>query len=168
MRMLVLARHFAAALSLLTLASHAALGQSDELLEAYDRFEAFQRQGRVEEAMVHGKKALKLSLDELGFNNWDTALLIANLAYLEATQGNFDEAMTQYEIVLKIFERVVGTEHPNVAWALGQIAWLRQVEGNYTAAESLLRRALAIMEKTQELDPLEMSRTLRNTRHFFG
>ena len=92
MRMLVLARRLAAALGLLILASHTALGQSPELLEAHNQAQALAQQGRYADAIPYAENAYELGLVEFGPDHKSAATLIDLLAQLHRDLGDYPKA----------------------------------------------------------------------------
>ena len=56
----------------------------------------------------------------------------------------------------------MGENHPNLAFGLNNLALLHYDRGTYVKAEELLRRALAIEEKTYGADHPELISTLEN------
>ena len=57
-------------------------GQSSELMEAFNSYNALYQQGRYSDAEPHAKEALRLGTDEFGPNDPVTADLLNNLAEL--------------------------------------------------------------------------------------
>ena len=121
-----------------------ASGQSSELMEAYNSYDALYQQGRYSEAEPYAKEALRLGTEEFGPNDPSTAALLNYLALLYQAQGRYAEAAPLYQRALAIREKALGPEHPDVAQSLNNLAALYQAEGHYAEAEPLQKRALAI------------------------
>ena len=69
-----------------------AWGQSDELMEAYNRQNELREQGRYAEAIPFAEKALELGEDEFGPERSVTAATLNHLADLHYAQGRNAEA----------------------------------------------------------------------------
>ncbi len=136
-----------AGLMWLVLWPDAARGQSPELQEAYDSFEALYAKDYYDEALPFAKKALRLGRQEFGLDHPTTATLLDNLAALYEAQGAYAEAEPLYQRALVIWEKTLGPDHPEVAASLNNLAKLYQAQGAYAEAEPLHKRALAIREK---------------------
>ena len=90
----------------------------------------------------------------------DPAIAARNLARLAASQekrGNRDAALALYRRALEK-ELAAGANHSRVAVRLTDVAWLVEPK----EAEALLRRALAIQEKTLGAEDPETATTLGN------
>jgi tetratricopeptide (TPR) repeat protein len=62
--------------------------------------------------------------------------------------GKFSEVIPLAERSLAIYEKARGPDHPDVAATLNTLGAIYEGQGRYADAEALLRRALAICEKT--------------------
>ncbi len=101
-----------------------ASGQSSELMEAYNSYNALYQQGRYSEAEPYAKDALRLGTEEFGPNDPTTATLLNNLAGLYEAQGHYAEAEPLFQRALAIWEKALGPEHPDVATSLNNLAAL--------------------------------------------
>ncbi len=101
-------------------------GQSPELQEANDSFEALYAKDYYEEARPFAKKALRLGSQEFGLDHPTTATLLDNLAALYEAQGAYAEAEPLYQRALVIWEKTLGPDHPEVAASLNNLAKLYQ------------------------------------------
>jgi tetratricopeptide (TPR) repeat protein len=79
-----------------------AWGQSDELMEAYNRQNELREQGRYAEAIPFAERALELGEDEFGPEHEVTAALLNHLAALYYAQGRYAEAEPLYKRSLAI------------------------------------------------------------------
>ena len=128
-----------------------ASGQSSELMEAYNNYNALYQQGRYSEAEPYAKEALRLGTEELGPNDPTTAALLDNLALLYEAQGRYAEAEPLYRRSLAIREKALGPEHPDVAGSLENYAALLRRTARADEAERMEARAKAIRAAFQEL-----------------
>ncbi len=124
-----------------------ASGQSSELMEAYNSYNALYQQGRYSEAEPYAKEALRLGTEEFGPNDPTTATLLNSLAALYRDQGRYGEAEPLNKQSLAILEKALGPEHPHVAINLNNLALLYKFQGHYAKAEPLYQRSLAIRER---------------------
>ena len=58
-------------------------------MEAYNRYNTLDQQGRYSEAEPYAKEALRLRTEEFGPNDPTTATLLNNLALLYEAQGHY-------------------------------------------------------------------------------
>ncbi len=99
-----------------------ALAQSAALMEAFNRYNALNAQGRYAEAEPFARKALELGQREFGPDHPTTGTMLNNLASLFQTQGRYAEAEPLLKRTLEIFENTLGPDHPDVARILNNIA----------------------------------------------
>ncbi len=99
-----------------------ASGQSSELMEAYNSYNALFQQGRYSEAEPYAKEALRLGTEEFGPNDPSTAALLNDLAEIYRALGKYGEAEPLYKRALPIVENALGSEHPRVATSLINLA----------------------------------------------
>ncbi len=109
-------------IAVLSLWPASAVGQSAEVMDAYNRYRELYTQGRYEQAIPFAEKALKLGERELGPKDRDTAPLLNDLALLYKIQGRYGEAEPLYRRALAIDEKTLGPEHPKVATTLSNLA----------------------------------------------
>ncbi len=79
-----------------------ASGQSSELMEAYNSYNALYQQGRYSEAEPYAKEALRLGTEEFGPNDPTTAVFLNDLAELYRAQGHYAEAEPLHKLALAI------------------------------------------------------------------
>jgi CHAT domain-containing protein/Tfp pilus assembly protein PilF len=123
------------------------LGQSPELMDAYNQFKEKYAQDRYDEALPFAEEALRLGGQEFGPTNSELAILLNNVAELLRIQGRYGEAEPLNKRALVILEESYGSEHSNVAMSLANLARLYTDLGRYAEAEPLYKRALEIREK---------------------
>ena len=126
-------------------------GESSELTEAYNSYNALYQQGRYSEAVPYAKEALRLGTEEFGPNDPTTAALLDKLAGLYEAQGRYAEAEPLYQRSLAIYEKALGPEHPDVAESLENYAALLRQTARADEAESMETRAKAIRAASREL-----------------
>jgi tetratricopeptide (TPR) repeat protein len=90
-----------------------------------------------------------------------TSRLASMLGMFLAEKGVWPEAESLARLALTIDEQVLGPEHPTVAIRLNNLAQRLQDTNRVPEAETLLRRALAIEEKSGQ-DPARMALRLHN------
>ena len=139
-----------------------AVAQSDELMQAYQQYQALNKQGRYAEAERFARKALELGEQEFGPEHPTTATLLNNLASLYRAQGRYADAEPLLKRALAIKEKALGPEHPTAAIFLNNLALLYQAQGRYADVEPLLKRALAIWEKALGPDHPDVGESLNN------
>ena len=126
-------------------------GESSELMEAYNRYNALYQQGRYSEAEPYAKEALRLGTDELGRNDPALVVLLDNLADLHRAQGHYAEAEPLYKRSLEIKEKALGPEHPDVVESLENYTALLRQTARAGEAESMETPAKAVRATYQEL-----------------
>ena len=114
-----------------------AYGQSQELIDAYNRTVTLYSQGRYQEALPLGEKAVRLGEQEFGTNHPIVANLLDNLARSYHALGRYAKAQPRLERALVIREEALGPEHPAVATTLNGLAGLYVAQGRYSEAEPL-------------------------------
>ena len=63
-------------------------------------------------------------------------------------QGDYNRAVSAAKKALQAAEQSLDPSHPSVATSLNSLALLYNAQGQHTQAEPLLKRALAIFEKS--------------------
>ena len=116
----------------------AALGQSPELLQAYDRSSELYGQGRYQEAILYAQDALRLGERELGPDHPTTATLLNNLAWL-LQYKNDKQALEHAE---KAFN--LSPEDPDI---LDTYGWVLSESGQLDLGLSYIRQALSRSSK---------------------
>ena len=85
-----------------------ALAQSAALMEAFNKYQALDAQGRYAEAEPFARKALELSKKEFGPDHPQTGALLNNVALLYEAQGCYAEAEPLIRRSLAIREKALG------------------------------------------------------------
>ncbi len=143
-------RELLAAVFCVVIVSGAAWGQSSELDEAYNSYNALSQQGRYSEAEPYAKEALRLGTEEFGADHPTTATLLNNLAFLYHNLGHYAEAEPLYQRTLAISEKALGPEHPDVGTSLENYAALLRETGRSAEAAEIEARSKAIRNKQAE------------------
>ena len=81
---------------------------------------------------------------------------LRNEAATHAAQGKHPEAEQTYKSAISAAEKTYGLEHPRVVHSLNPLADLYVKQGRVAEAELLLKRALAVRQKTNELADLHL------------
>ena len=108
-----------------------AVGQSAELMDAFNRTRELYTQGHYEQAIPFAQKALTLGEQELGPEHSYTSTILNNLALLYSNQGRYAEAEPLHRRSLAIREKTLGPEHPHVATTLNNLAELYRAQSRY-------------------------------------
>jgi len=120
-------------------------GRSDGLrvTSANLGFLAFLR-GDAEQARALLERAIALTTADVGPDHLDLALLLDNLARVEAATGAFEPAEALLRRALTIIEASLGREHHRMAPTLRHLGVLRGERGDRAGAVELLSQATAI------------------------
>jgi hypothetical protein len=121
-----------------------ALGQSDELMEGFNRAGELYEQGRYAEAIPFTEKALNVGEKEFGSEHAVTGMLLSGLSEIFRQLGRYAKAEPLYQRALAIFEKALGPDHPSVALALNNLAGLYEAQGRLGDALTWSRRATTI------------------------
>lgn len=96
--------------------------------------------------------------------DWGTYTSAAVRAF---QQGHYTEAGTHLTAALKEAERF-GSEDPRLVGTLHNLGVLYEIQGRYAEAETLLKRVLAIREKTLGANHREVVRTLNSLAEVYN
>ena len=108
------------------------------------------------------KDVLVARIRILGPEHPTVAKTLHGMAQLSYSQSQYADAEQAYNQALTIREKVLGPEHPDVARSLYGLALIYYWKCNmFELAESLLQRAIAIFEKAQLLDHLDLAQFLK-------
>jgi len=151
-----------AMVAVLSSISSQAFAQSDELMQAYNQFRSFEKQGRHAEAAVHARRALELGEAEFGTDHQNVAELLKNLGKLYKIVGRFEEAAVLYQRSLAIEKKEQSPNQIEVARTLNKLAEVYDELGRYVEAEALYLQSLAIFEKVHGLVHREVALVLNN------
>jgi esterase/lipase superfamily enzyme len=120
-----------------------ALGQSQELVRAYQQLEAARAAGKTQDALNYGDQALKLATPQ-DENGGLADGLLQSLGDLAVQAGDDGRAADYYARALTAKEGALGLDHPDLVPVLTALAELRVRDKRYPDAEALERRILSI------------------------
>ena len=112
-----------------------------------DQVYALDVQGKFQESITLGQRALAIRERVLGAEHADVAQSLFNLASPYAALEQYDKALPLLERALAINEKAFGPDHPNTGAILTSLGVLYDNIGLHDQALPLLQRALAINEK---------------------
>ena len=137
--------------------------------------------GQYKEAESLQYRVVAIHEKTLGKEHPISATSLSNLGNVLYLQGKLKEAEAVHRRVLAIREKVLGPEHPDTATSMNNLANALQEQGKdemlspsearaqarfnlqvYTETENLLRKALAIQERTLGADHPATANTLNN------
>ncbi|MBC7932918.1 MAG: tetratricopeptide repeat protein [Rubrivivax sp.] len=119
-------------------------------------------EGRYDEAIPFGARALELCEKKLGAEHPAVASMLNNLALFYEAKGDYTRVELLYKRAVAIYEKARGPDHPHLAAALDNLAGLYKEKGEYTRAEPLYNRALSILEKAHGPQHTEVAKPLNN------
>ena len=102
------------------------------------------RMGRLDEALVQYREALKIRTRLFGYEDRDVAASYNNIALLYENQGKYEEALEAHHKALEIRTRVSGPQHPSVADSHNNIALVYENQRKYDEALESHKKALEI------------------------
>jgi tetratricopeptide (TPR) repeat protein len=102
------------------------------------------RMGRLDEALVQYREALKIRTRLFGYEDRDVAASYNNIALLHENQGKYEEALEAHHKALEIRTRVSGPQHPSVADSHNNIALVYENQRKYDEALESHKKALEI------------------------
>lgn len=120
-----------------------ALGQSVELVRAYQQLDAARAAGKTQDALAYGDQALRVATPQDESQGLLDGLLLS-LGDLAAQSGDHTRAADYYARALAAKERALGPNHPDLVPVLTALAELRVKDKRYLDAEALEQRILAI------------------------
>lgn len=94
-------------------------------------------QGRLQEALGYGMRALQVYEQALGPHHADVASIATNVAMIHHILKNYDEAERLYKRGLALKTSTLGAKHPEVIKLLGSFADLLQTMGRHEEAAQL-------------------------------
>ncbi len=109
-------------------------------------------QGRFAEAEKMRKRAIVINERSFGADSLNVAISLQGMAGLFRLQERYDEALAFATRALEIAAGKLPANSPQRANFLSQVADIHMSAKNYEAAKPLLKQALAIVERTKELD----------------
>ena len=118
-------------------------------------------QGKFDEALDVGGRALAIVERLRGRDDASAARLIVDLAEVSIDQRNHAKAVSQYERAAAIFEKAIGSDQPETAAAWQGLALEYWQTGQRPKAEKLVERALETTENTLGPDHPQVARCLR-------
>ena len=125
------------------------------------RADAHQDARRVEQAVSHYRKAIRL-LRARGGDHEELATTLNNLGYLLDAVGKTSEAHPLYEEALKIRRRLVKGDHFNVIQSLDNLASTLSSLGKEGEALPLYEEALKIRRRLFKGDHSDVAKSLNN------
>ena len=105
-------------------------------------------EGKLEEAVMHGRLALEVSERTAGKKHPATAAILNNLARLDWRRGDLGLARADAERALGIQRSALGPGHPSTAITLVRLAEILASQGSMAEATGLCREAVDILEET--------------------
>ncbi len=125
-------------------------------------------EGRYNEAIPFGERAVELCEKKLGAEHPAVASMLNNLALFYGAKGEFARVESLYQRALAIYEKARGPEHPHTAAAINNLALFYVDRGDYARAEPLLRRALAVREKVHGAEHPDVAIVLNNLAELYS
>jgi tetratricopeptide (TPR) repeat protein len=104
---------------------------------------AYQRQGRQDEALAMQMRVLEWCNTKYGPDHIETLRQTYNLALIYDLQGQYDNATTKYLEALEGTKKLLGPDNPEVLRMMCSLATVYDLQGHVTEAESTFREALA-------------------------
>jgi CHAT domain-containing protein/Flp pilus assembly protein TadD len=141
---------------------------ADDLVALKQQMIELHGQGRYQEAVAIGEKALALAERTLDADNGDALTIVNNLGFLYQQQGRYSEAERLIQRAVAGRERISGADHPETLTALSNLAALYDIQGRYAEAEPLYRRVLGGFERTRGPDHPDTLRSVNNLAFLFG
>jgi tetratricopeptide (TPR) repeat protein len=111
-----------------------------------DRARIVGLQGRYEQALAEGERALALQIEALGPEHPDLGRTLNELGLMNMMLGRHEQAQAQFERAIEIWHEALGPDHPNAAGAHHSLAGLHMYAGRYEDGEREVRRALTLFE----------------------
>lgn len=93
------------------------------------------------------RRALRLIVSAVGWNNAETGNFAATLASTYYQQGRADEALPLLRYAIEVQETLLGAEHPYTLVAVGKLGDLYFFQEDFASAEPLYRRVIAGYER---------------------
>lgn len=106
------------------------------------------RQGRFDEAITKGKRALELTRKIRGSKHRDVAADLFTLANFYMGKGDYFNAELLLREAISIDEELFGQDHPEVGNDLAGLGTFYVAKGDYAAAESTYQAARRILTKS--------------------
>jgi len=104
---------------------------------------AYQSQGRQDEALAMHVRVLEWCKTKYGPDHIDTLRQTYNLALTYDLQGQYDKATTLYLEALEGTKKLLGPDNPEALRIMCSLATVYDLQGHVTEAESTFREALA-------------------------
>jgi CHAT domain-containing protein/tetratricopeptide (TPR) repeat protein len=129
---------------------------------AFEKGEAFRKEGKYKEAATSYETALELAPRVFGADHINTSHILNKLAQMNQAMGQYAKAELLYQRSMKIREDKLGKDDPDVAQSVSNLANLYQAMGQYAKAEFLYLRSLKIYEDKLGKDHFDVAPTLNN------
>ena len=113
--------------------------------------------GRNEDAKLLFIRALAISEQASGSDNFVTVSILNGLASVYQAMGRYEDAKPLFIRALAISEQANGPDHPDTGTRLIGLANLYLDIGRYKDAQALLIRALALLERAHGRDSRELA-----------
>ena len=120
------------------------------------------RQGRGDEALDLGRRALEIYERGVGPDHPNVATILNNLGLQLAPRGEVDDALAHYDRALRIREAALGPDHENVAETLMNRGYSRLLSDDHAGARRDLERSIAIVEARKGKDSPDLLTALTN------
>lgn len=105
------------------------------------------RQGKLDEAMGHLEKSLKMKKEAFGEDHPIIASTLVNIANIHMARGDMIQAIDLYNQSLAIIEKKIGKEHPQYAGILSNLAHIASEQDDNEKARDMHQEALNLRKK---------------------
>jgi tetratricopeptide (TPR) repeat protein len=111
-----------------------------------------ERQGRIDEAIAHHRRALAVRQGQAGLSDRSVASMTTSLADALRAKGRLALARDSYERGCHLFEKTLGRDHHHLARPLTGLGLVLLAQGKAADAVRVLERALAVVQGAQGRD----------------
>jgi serine/threonine protein kinase/tetratricopeptide (TPR) repeat protein len=112
-----------------------------------------EREGKYEDALADGKRALEIGLRALGPDHIDVAKMYCQLGAVHYDRAEYKDALEAYGKCLEIRTRSLGADHPDLIGARIGIADVYGDSGDHERALAEYQSALAAIQRARPQDP---------------
>jgi YcaO-like protein with predicted kinase domain len=112
----------------------------------------YREQGQYDTAEHILQRALAITEQAFGPEDYDIAGLLNGLGVTHRYQGRYDEAETCYQHALPLLERILGPSHPDVATLYHNLGGIEHARGRYAHGEPFARLSVSIRERALGAD----------------
>ena len=145
----------------------ATLGQSDPVVEAFNRGQALYKVGEYDKALPKMQQALKLSEQNYGPEHRNTTLILNYLGLITRKLDDFPQAEIYLSRALEIRQRTLEPNHYQIAVSLNNLALLYQDNAKFEKALELYQRSVPIMRKAKGPDHSETGLVIGNIANMY-